>query len=102
MTVTKVWAGDKHPIAWRVTSTAGAIDLTGATVRLVAKSLGTAGTVTVLASTVVVDVVTHQLDGTLPTGRYDVVVEATRAGEVVTYPEAEAEPERLVVRADIG
>jgi hypothetical protein len=102
MTETRVWENDVHPIAWRVTSTAGAIDLTGATVRLVAKPLGTGGAVVVLASSVAVDVVTHQLDGTLPPGQYDLVIEVTRAGEIITYPDAATAPERLVVRADVG
>lgn len=102
MSETRVWQGDVHPVAWRVTSTSGPVDLTGATVRLVAKPLASGSTVVVLASTVSIDTVTHQLTGTLPVGFYDVVVEATRAGEVVTYPDAATGPERLTVRADVG
>jgi hypothetical protein len=102
MTETRVWAGDKHPITWRVATTDGTIDLTGATVRLIARPLILGQETTDLACTVDADVVTHQLDGALAVGRYDLVIEVTRAGEVITYPDAATAPERLVVRADVG
>lgn len=102
MTTTRVWQNDKHAVSWRVTSTAGAVDLTGATVRLLAKPQTAGQSLVTLASSVATDVVTHQLDGTLPVGVYYVVVEAARAGEIVTYPDASAGPLQLVVRADVG
>jgi hypothetical protein len=101
VTDTQVWANDIHAVSWRVTSTAGTVDLTGATVRLVADPTGAGATVD-LPCTVAGDVVTHELDGNLAPGRYRVVVEATRDGDIVTYPDAATGPLTLTVRADLG
>jgi hypothetical protein len=100
-TDTRVWQGDRHAVSWRVTSAAGTVDLTGATVRLVADPMGT-GTTADLPCTVAGDVVTHELDGNLTPGLYRVVVEATRDGDVVTYPDAATGPLTLTVRTDVG
>lgn len=102
MSETKVWQHDKHAVSWRVTSAGVVVDLTGATVRLVAKPREVGGTSIDLACTVADGVVTHELDGTLPIARYDVVTEVTRLGKTVTYPDATAGPELLIVRADVG
>lgn len=73
-----VKTGDTYQVSWKTN-----VDLTGATVRLIAKK---DATVFVLPSTVDGDTVTHQLTGTLSEGRYRVEVEATINGEVVTFP----------------
>lgn len=102
MSETKVWRGDKHAVSWRVTSAGALVDLTGATVRLVAKPREVGGEPLDLECSVTDGVVTHQLDGSLPVARYDIVVEASRLGQVVTYPDAATGPEHLIVRADVG
>lgn len=73
-----VKAHDTHEVSWKTN-----VDLTGATVRLIAKE---GLFVIILPSTVSGDTVTHKLTGTLPEGRYRIEVEATINGEVVTFP----------------
>lgn len=74
--------GDKHDITWTVNG-----DLTGATVRLLARSQ--AGVTTELACTVT-DAengeITHTLTGSLEVGTYRVEVEVTKDGKVTTFP----------------
>lgn len=102
MRKTEVWENDTHKISWRVTSEDGVVDLsTASAVRLVAKP-AQGGDAMDLENTAVGDVVTHQLDGTLAPGRYQLVVEATRNGEITTYPDAEHGALDLVVKTDIG
>lgn len=102
MSETRVWQNDRHEISWGVTSGGAPVDLTGATVRLVARPGKAPQTPVDLPCSVANGVVTHTLTGDLPVDYYDVVVEATRAGQTVTYPDAATGPERLVVRADVG
>lgn len=80
---------DTHDIVFTVTDENDApVDLTGATVRLLARRQGAAATV-ILGSSVsnpAAGEVTHSLTGTLEIGVYDVEVESTRNGDVVTAP----------------
>lgn len=77
-----VKAGDTHQISWKAN-----MDLTGATVRVIAKK-GTAPAIELDAAVTnpVEGLVTHQLTGTLPTGTYSVELEVNTAGEVITFP----------------
>lgn len=75
-------AGDTHAVQWKAN-----MDLTGATVRLVAKPR--TGVPLVLASTVTdaeEGVVSHTLTGTLPKGTYQVELEVTKGVEIITFP----------------
>lgn len=95
MTVT-VKHGDKYPTVWVAN-----MDLTGATVRLLAKPRYEGDTV-VLASSItdaVAGEVTHVLTGTLEPGSYDVELEVSRGDEVVTFPSESYE--RLTVVRDL-
>lgn len=69
---------DTHEVSWKTN-----MDLTGATVRLIAREGEIA---TILPSTIVGDTVTHKLTGTLPVGRYRIEVEATINGDIITFP----------------
>lgn len=80
--MTTVKTGDTHPVQWRAN-----MDLTGSTVRLVAKPRR--GNPIVLACTVTDatdGLVTHTLTGTLAEGSYSVELEVTAGSEVVTFP----------------
>ena len=101
MTTTAVWAGDIKPVSWSVTSDGAAGDLSAATVRLLAQPLS-GGAVVELTNVISTSVVTHTLTGTLAVGRYQVVIEATQGGQVITYPDTNAEQHHLTVTADIG
>lgn len=101
MSTTSVWQNDIKPVSWQVTSAGVAVDLSAATVRLLAKPLA-GGAVVVLANSVVTSTVTHTLTGTLAVGRYQVVIEASQGGQVITYPDPNAEQHHLTVTADIG
>lgn len=64
------------------------MDLTGTTVRLLARQ-GRNGTPFVLPSAITDaagGIVTHTLTGTLAVGTYQVELEVTAAGEIVTFP----------------
>ncbi|WP_136057226.1 hypothetical protein [Microbacterium sp. K24] len=78
-----VKAGDKHAIPWRVN-----MDLTGCTVRLIARRRG--GYDPVLLMSEITDhvngVVSHTLSGLLDVATYRVELEVTRNGEVFTFP----------------
>lgn len=74
--------GDKHAIQWKAN-----LDLTGATVRIVAKPRD--GEPITLASTVTdaaEGVVQHVLTGTLAKGSYDIELEVTTGAEIITFP----------------
>jgi len=91
-----VKTGDTYPI----TFTTGGYDLTGATVRLLARRVGDT-TTTVLPSTVTDaagGVITHTLTGTLTAGTYDIEAEVTKAGEVVTFPTAQDDGTPMFLR----
>jgi len=81
-----VKTGDIYPITLTVNT-----DLTGATVRVLARKWYT--DVTVILPATVTDaaagVIVHQLDGALEVGDWRVEVEVTRGGEVVTFPTAQ-------------
>jgi hypothetical protein len=90
-----VKSGDTHPIEWKAN-----LDLTGAEVRLVAKTR--AGVPIPLACDVSdgpEGIVRHVLDGTLPIGAYRVELEASVGGEVITFPNDGYA--QLLVRADL-
>lgn len=77
-----VKAGDTHAVQWKAN-----MDLTGATVRLVAKPR--TGVPLVLTSTVTdaeEGVVSHTLTGALPKGTYQVELEVTKGVEIITFP----------------
>lgn len=74
--------GDTHAVQWKAN-----LDLTGATVRLIAKPR--TGDPIILNSTITdagEGVVTHTLTGTLPTGTYKVELEVTDGDEIITFP----------------
>jgi len=90
-----VKTGDTHVIQWKAN-----LDLTGATVRLVAKPR--TGAPIVLASTVTdaaEGLVSHMLTGTLPKGPYDIELEVTDGSEIITFPNSSYA--RLNVIADL-
>lgn len=77
-----VKSGDTHEVSWKAN-----MDLTGASVRVVAKDRD--GVVTVLASTITdaaEGLVTHTLTGTLALGSYKVELEVTDGGQIITFP----------------
>lgn len=74
--------GDTHVVQWKAN-----LDLTTATVRLVAKPR--TGEPVVLATTITdaaEGLVSHTLTGTLPIGTYKVELEVTDGGEIITFP----------------
>jgi hypothetical protein len=76
--------GDEYPIQFTVN-----MDLTGCAVRLIVQRKYPATDPVVLDSTITDaagGVVQHTLTGTLDAGDYKVEVEATRDGEVITFP----------------
>lgn len=80
---------DTHDVVFTVTDDAGAaVDLSGATVRLLARRQGSG--ITVILGSSVTDPaggeVTHALTGNLEIGVYDIEVESTLNGDVVTAP----------------
>jgi hypothetical protein len=96
--------GDTHSITLTVYESVGGVptplDLTGSTVRLLAK-LGTETTV-ILTAALGVDpgTVEHTLTGTLAAGTYSVEVEVTQGGAITTAPtEGYA---TLIVTPDLG
>lgn len=78
-----VKAGDTHAVQWKAN-----MNLTGATVRLVAKPRKTS--IPVVLESSVADpaegVVSHTLTGTLPVDTYQVELEVTVGGEIITFP----------------
>jgi len=98
MTMITVKRGDTHDTTWTV-----GMNLTGATVRLLAQPR-TTGTTIVLACVVtdaVGGIVTHTLTGTLAVGVYDVELEVTTSGgQIVTFPNDSYET--LCVARDLG
>lgn len=75
-------SGDVHAIQWKAN-----LDLGTATVRLIARPR--TGDPIPLAATITdatEGLVSHQLDGTLPTGTYKVELEVTDGGEIITFP----------------
>lgn len=101
--MTQVKHGDTHPIVIAVTSDGAAVDLTGATVRVLARPVGSSATPTELAATITNaagGILSHTLTGTLAVGPWDVEIEVTVGGAVTTYPTGGFE--RLDVQADLG
>jgi hypothetical protein len=100
-----VKTGDTHAITLTVFNDVGAAkDLTGATVRLLAKLQGSADPATVLTATLdgnpTTGKVHHTLTGLLAAGTYDVEVEVTLGGVKTTAPtEGYA---TLIVAPDLG
>lgn len=75
---------DTHAIKARVN-----MDLTGSTVRWLARLKKATTAPIVLASTIsnaALGEVTHQLTGTLAVGTYDTEIEVTQAGVITTFP----------------
>lgn len=82
--------GDRYDIAFHIRDAVGVVDLTGATVRLLARHRQTGGPATLLTS-VITDVtggvVTHTLDGTLDAlGMWDLEIEITDGLQITTAP----------------
>lgn len=89
--------GDTNVTTWTTN-----MDLTGSTVRLLAKNIKTKA-VTVLAANVADShngVVTHQLTGTLAVGEYYVELEITQNDTIVSAPTKGYE--KLCVMRDLG
>lgn len=102
MTVYKIWEGDRYPVAFQASSSEGPVDFSGSQVRLIAKPTS-GGNFIELTCTAVGDTVNHTLDGSLRSGTYHLVTEATPPnGRVITYPDAKTGPLTLVVRQDLG
>jgi len=98
MTMITVKRTDTHDTTWTVP-----LNLTGATVRLVAEHRPTGATVPL--ATVITDavngIVTHTLTGTLALGVYDCELEVTTAGgQEITFPNEGYET--LCVARDLG
>lgn len=75
--------GDKHDV--KLTIVNAPVDMTSGVVKVhVIPSIG--GTAQVFAATIVGNVVTWTLDGTLPAGRYRLEVQVTVGAYVVTAP----------------
>jgi len=77
--------GDTDPTTW----TAVGMDLTGCTVRLVARNMRSRDTLIELPTTILdvsAGVVEWTPDGTLATGDYEVELEVTRGALIVTFP----------------
>ena len=94
--VLTVKAGDRYPTYWHVPA-----DLTGATVRLIARR-GSNPPI-ILPSTVsnaTGGIVTHTLDGTLTVGRYAVELEITQGAQVITAPTDTYENLRVIADLD--
>lgn len=102
MSTTAVWFGDIKAVSWQATTTAGAaVDLSSATVQLIAKPEG-GGASVILTNSVATSVVSHTLTGTLPVGRYQIVIKATQGAQPITYPDPNAEQHYLTVSAALG
>jgi hypothetical protein len=94
--VLTVKRGDRYPTYWTVP-----MDLTGATVRLIARR-GSAAAV-VLPSTIPNPgggLVEHILDGTLTVGSYAVELEITRDDQIITAPTDAYENLRVIADLD--
>ena len=90
--------GDTDPTTW----TAVGMDLTGCTVRLVARDRAGRGPVIELPAVItdpIGGVVEWTPDGDLPVGVYDVELEVTRGSLVVTFPNTSYA--RLIIEPDI-
>lgn len=81
---------DTHALVLKVTNSSGAaVNLTGATTRLLIKPRGQAVTGTVLTATVTnaaTGEVTHNLTGAVAVGAYDLEIEVTQGGVITTTP----------------
>lgn len=94
--VLTVKTGDRYPTYWTVP-----MDLTGTTVRLIARR-GSSAAVT-LPSTVTSPtggVVQHILNGSLSVGSYAVELEITRGEEIITAPTDSYENLRVIADLD--
>lgn len=90
--------GDTDPTTW----TAVGMDLTGCTVRLMARDRAARATPIELPTAIIDQpggVVQWTPDGLLPVGSYEVELEVTRDGLIVTFPNDGFE--RLTVSPDI-
>lgn len=101
--------GDKYPIKFTAASDSGPFDLTGATVRLLARVSGStdAATELTVSSTDDVEGNVYTDDwGSLDVGLYDVELEVTTStSDIITFPTDENGQqlyERLTVRQDLG
>lgn len=84
----KVKFGDMHAITFTVTTEAQQpVDLTGATIRLLARRVGAPEAVVLLATLGDgLGEVVHQLDGTLAVGVYHIEIEVTSGQDINTAP----------------
>lgn len=91
-----VKAGDKYPIEFRAN-----MNLTGATVRMIARRPGCAAEDLPAEVTDAAEgLVSHTLTGDLPIGTYELELEVTTAGQVVTFPNSGYAT--LIVQKDLG
>ena len=78
----KVKAGDTSPIQWKANA-----DLTGATVRLIAKLPdGDPVELDAVVTDASEGLITHTLTGTLAPGEYYVELEVTQGSAIATFP----------------
>lgn len=88
--------GDTYPITFTAN-----MDLSGATIRLLAKPpRGAVITLPAVVTDAVNGKVEHTLTGTLPVGIYYVELEVTHSGVIITFPSDNFE--QLSVISDLG
>jgi hypothetical protein len=84
--------GDTHTVTFTVKDSAGVpVDLSGATIRVLAVLDGDADQTTIVLASALgggTGEVTHTLTGTLPVGTYSIEVEVTQGGTVISAPSA--------------
>jgi len=102
--VSAIWDADTGHATITATKNGAAVNLTGATVTIIAKMKDT-GTVTTLAEVPAESVRANGVvvadAGPLTVGTYEVVLRAVAGGVTATYPSADKRPEVLFVRADL-
>lgn len=99
-----IWDGDTGHVTITATKGGAAVNLSGATVTIIARHRDTSATTTLdeiaassdrASGTVVADA------GTLDVGTYDLVMRAVAGGITATYPSADKLPEVVTVRPDL-
>lgn len=95
---------DRYQIQFQISDANGFVDLSAATVRLLARHRPTGGAAAVLVSVItspLTGVVSHTLDGTMDTpGVWDLEVEITDGADITTAPTAGVVSLRVI--ADLG
>ena len=88
---TTIRVGDTHKLTFTVSvgTLVDPVNISGATARLMLRKKHADGTTLILPTTVTDaegGTITHQLDGTLTVGIYDMEIELTVNGEIITVP----------------